>query len=198
MTNYELVPGQRGEVYISQGYCYYKNGHLERESTTYLRCKNNAQSNGAWCSGRAVLDHSVDQLRVTQEHKCQPDDLDVKKRLFRKKCKELARASPTGQMKTLYQQAAQNFPEASVSIPFQSIQRQMARWRRESFPKNPRTCEEALAAMEAAGSDCWFKKHFLLGQSTADGCFFIFMNESATVKNALQSASTVQVDGTFR
>jgi len=69
-------------------------------------------------------------------------------------CKEKARASSFGCMKDIYEEAASELPGGAVLIPFAKIQRQMAQWRRELFPKNPSTCTEAVASFESLCDNC--------------------------------------------
>ncbi len=66
MPNYSKLPGQRGEVYSFEGYCYYKDKVSLDGNSIYLKCKDSLPCDGGTCSGRAVLKIQTDLIRQTK------------------------------------------------------------------------------------------------------------------------------------
>jgi hypothetical protein len=146
MADYELIPGERGNVFIQGGFTYYKD--KASHSKIYLRCKSNINGDGIYCNGRAVIDLSNNQLRVTRDHDHDANEQEVLVRDFKSKCKEAAINCVTGHMREAYNRIAEENPLGAIAVPFASIERQMSRWRRSVFPKNPRDIGEAIDCFE--------------------------------------------------
>ncbi len=202
MPNYSKLPGQRGEVYSFEGYCYYKDKVSLDGNSTYLKCKDSLPCNGGTCSGRAVLKMQTDLIRQTKGHShpasTHQDEAAI--RNFKEALKTAAEECSTGLLRECYDQVATNHESAAVLVPFSAVEKSMAIWRRQQFPKNPdsATAVHETFARFAGQINHKFALYFKTGGTTPDGSFLILLNSDDRIKRALKNTPSIQVDGTFR
>ncbi len=202
MTTYTKLPGQRGFIYSSNGFCYYQDRVSTDGRTLYLKCKDGLVSKGGTCGGRAVLKLETDCFTHTKphSHSAELHENESLIREFKSKLKIASEGCSTGLLRECYDQVSAETPGAASLVPFRSVESSMALWRRQHFPKNPSTAQAVCETFKkfAGQVNHKFAHFFKIGASTEDGTYILLMNSDDAVKKALKNTPIVQADGTFR
>ena len=193
---FRVVEGKGGrDVYLIQGHLLNKD--RQKGNKLYVRCHKWRSG----CPGRATLDLPTRTVLAQVEHRGNhnTNSEEVLLRQFRHLLKTYAKECSSGMLKECYERAAAEMPQAAVLLPYVRVVRSMNNWRREAWPRNPKTAEETLRLFESGHAQgAQFAEHFYCGGSSEEGTYLLFANLSNTMMSKLAQTRVLHADGTFR
>ena len=121
--NYEKVEGHRVGSFNfidTRGFAYLK--EKEKDGNIYLRCKFSKRCDlQTSCEGRAIISIENDQLNVTKEHSCSPNDVDMQVLKAKNEMKKAAASTQTT-FSILHREALENAaPQVREKIPMAKV-----------------------------------------------------------------------------